>query len=80
MISLHKLDGSEIVLNAELIESVEPGKQTVISLSTGNRFMVRETAAEITEKVLDYRRRVLAGPAGGPKMVESPSRPPGPAR
>jgi flagellar protein FlbD len=79
MISLHKLDGSDIVINAELIESVDAGRQTVISLTTGNRFMVRESAAEITEKVVAYRR-LLAEPAGKAKMVESPSRPPGPAR
>lgn len=59
MIRLHKLNGSEIVLNAELIETLEAGGQeTVVGLATGNRFLVRETAEEITAKVLDYRRQV----------------------
>ena len=58
MIQLHKLNGAAIVINAELIESLEPGQETVVSLATGNRFLVRESADEVTEKVLEYRRRV----------------------
>ena len=60
MIRLHKLNGGEIVINAELIESLEPGPQTAISLATGNRFLVRESADEVTQKVLEYRRAVNA--------------------
>ena len=60
MIRLHKLNGGEIVVNAELIESLEPGPQTAISLATGNRFLVKESADEVTQKVLEYRRSVLA--------------------
>ncbi len=58
MVKLHKLNGSEIVINAELIESLEPGPQTTISLATGNRFLVRENADEVMEKVVEYRRAV----------------------
>jgi flagellar protein FlbD len=58
MIRLHKLNGGEVVINAELIESLEPGRQTVVSLATGNRFLVRESADEVVEKVVEYRRAV----------------------
>lgn len=58
MIKLHKLNGVEVVINAELIESLEPGQQTAVALATGNRFLVRESADEVTEKVLEYRRAV----------------------
>jgi flagellar protein FlbD len=60
MIKLHKLNGGEVVINAELIESLEPGQETVISLATGNRYIVRESADEVTQKVLEYRRQVNA--------------------
>ncbi len=60
MILLHRLNGSEIMLNAELIESLEVGRETVISLATGNRFLVRESAQEVTDKVLEYRIKVNA--------------------
>ncbi len=62
MIPLHKLQGGEIVINAELIESLEPGpSQTVVSLSTGNRFLVSETIEEVRRRVMEYRREVYGG-------------------
>ncbi|MDE2489937.1 MAG: flagellar FlbD family protein [Elusimicrobia bacterium] len=64
MIYLHKLDGQETVVNAELIETLEPGPQTCVHLATGNKFLVRETADEVVAKVLEYRRAVAA--AGKP--------------
>jgi flagellar protein FlbD len=60
VIKLHKLNGSGVVVNAELIESLDPGPETVISLATGNRFIVRENADEVIAKVLEYRRAVYA--------------------
>ena len=33
MISLHKLNGLEVVINAELIETLEPGPETVVHLA-----------------------------------------------
>lgn len=58
MITLHRLNGSAVVINAELIESLEVGQQTVVALATGNRFLVCESADEITQKVLEYRLKV----------------------
>jgi flagellar protein FlbD len=72
MIKLHKINGGEIIINAELIENLEPGRETVISLATGNRFIVRESADEVTQKVLEYRRAV--GSAG--KVFKPLSAPP----
>lgn len=76
MIKVHRLNGSEIVINAELIESLETGQETVVSLATGNRFLVRETADEVTQKVLEYRRQVavegkVVNPIQGYKREQS---------
>lgn len=61
MITLRRLNGSDIVLNAELIECLEPrGAETLISLATGNHYAVAETAEQITEKIVEYRRKVGA--------------------
>jgi len=56
MIRLHKLNGQEVVVNADLIETLEPGPQTTVNLATGNRLIVRETADEITAKVMEYKK------------------------
>lgn len=67
MIKLHKLNGLEIVINAELIETLEPGPETVVHLATGNKIPVRELADEIISKVVEYRKAVnSAGRAVNP--------------
>ncbi len=58
MIVLHKLNGGEVVVNAELIETLEPGPQTVVHLATGNKVLVREKSEEVVAKVVEYRRAV----------------------
>ena len=60
MIIVHRLNGDPIRINAELIESLEGERQTVIALATGNRFVVCESADEVAAKVLEYRRLVNA--------------------
>lgn len=57
MISVTRLDGSGIVVNAELIEVVERTPDTMIGLTTGRRITVREPVEEVVRQVLDYRRR-----------------------
>ncbi|MDZ7373510.1 MAG: flagellar FlbD family protein [candidate division KSB1 bacterium] len=58
MIKVTRLNGKELIINAELIETVEATPDTIITLTTNSKFMVRETPEEIVEKVVEYRRRV----------------------
>lgn len=60
MIRLHRLNGAELVVNAELIEWLEAAPDTVISLATGNRLVVRETVEQVADAVLEYRKKVYA--------------------
>lgn len=59
MIELSRLNGHPIVINAELIKFVEQNPDTVITLVTGDKLVVREPAAEVMQRVLSYRRRLL---------------------
>jgi flagellar protein FlbD len=56
MIKVTRLNGQLIVLNAELIEFVEEIPDTIISLTTGKKIMVKENAEEIIDKVISYKR------------------------
>ncbi|MDT8287120.1 MAG: flagellar FlbD family protein [Elusimicrobiales bacterium] len=60
MIRLQKLNGTEVVVNAELIESLEAAPDTVINLATGNRFLVKDSVDEVVAKVLEYRKKVYS--------------------
>ena len=58
MISLTRLNGKPIVVNAELIRSVEENPDTTISLLNGDRIIVREPMREIVSKSIDYGRHL----------------------
>ena len=60
MIKVKKLNGFEIVVNAELIESVEATPDTVINLATGNRFIVRDSVDEVVARVVEYKKKVYS--------------------
>jgi len=61
MIKLQKLNGAEIVVNADLIESVEAAPDTVINLATGNRYLVKNSVEEVVAKVVEYKQRIHSG-------------------
>ncbi|SDY91552.1 flagellar FlbD family protein [Tindallia californiensis] len=58
MIKLTRLNKSEIVVNAELIQYIEETPDTVITLTTGNKIVVLENTSDIIEKVIDFKRRL----------------------
>ncbi|NOZ28600.1 MAG: flagellar FlbD family protein [Chloroflexi bacterium] len=58
MIHVTRLDGSDLVVNAELIETIEQRPDTVISLTTGRKLVVQQSAEEIVERVILYQRRI----------------------
>lgn len=57
MIFLTKLDGKEFLLNELMIESVTETPDTVIVLSNGHNYIVRESMKELQNKILEYNRR-----------------------
>ena len=58
MIAVTRLDGSAMWLNTDLIESVEPTPDTLISMSNGDELYVRETPDVILERVIGFKRAI----------------------
>lgn len=56
MVSLTRLDGVAIVLNAELIESIEAVPDTIITLTNQKKVTVIEPVREVVERVMRYQR------------------------
>lgn len=61
MIRLTRLNQVPLVINSDLIEHVEMTPDTVIALTTGQKIRVLETADEIIDRVVRFRRAVLEG-------------------
>ncbi len=60
MIEVTRLNESKIIVNAELIESVEETPDTVISFVTGKKIIVKESRQEIKNLVILYKREFMA--------------------
>ena len=56
MITVTRLDGSEVVVNAELIELVEATPDTHLTLTDGKHLIVREAPEVVVARVIAYRR------------------------
>jgi len=65
MIHLTRLNHTPMVLNCDLIEHVDTTPDTVISLTTGQKLMVLESAEEIIERVVRFRRSIILGEIQG---------------
>ena len=57
MIFLTKLDGKQFLLNEALIESVTETPDTVIVMSNGHSYIVRESMKELYNKTIEYNRQ-----------------------
>jgi len=62
MINVTRLNDSKIVINSELIEFVEATPDTIVTLTTGQKIMVRESVEEVVDMVKEYKRSILHKP------------------
>ena len=60
MIEITKLNGDKIMINADLIEIVEEKTDTVITLTTGRKIIVKESRQDVKNLVLSYRKNIFA--------------------
>jgi flagellar protein FlbD len=61
MVRLTRLNQMPLVVNSDLIEHIEITPDTVITLTTGQKILVRETADQVIERVIEFRRALLKG-------------------
>src|ERR1700722_7387710 len=61
LIGLTRLNSQPITVNSDLIKFVESNPDTVITLINGDKILVHETAAQVVERVVAFRRAVISG-------------------
>jgi flagellar protein FlbD len=66
MIALTRLNGHPVMLNCDLIESIEEGDARVVTLTTGNAIVVLERMPEIEQKVVAFKRKISGAPERAP--------------
>ncbi len=59
MIELTRLNGVSLVINSDLIQYAESAPDTTLTLITGEKVVVRESADEVIDRTVAYRGRLL---------------------
>lgn len=60
MISLTRINGRVVVVNAELIKFVESTPDTMLTLINGDHLIVRESVDEVVGRAIEFARRIRA--------------------
>ncbi|HEY4361510.1 MAG TPA: flagellar FlbD family protein [Bryobacteraceae bacterium] len=71
MIHVTRINRVPLVLNSDLIEHMESAPDTIISLTNGQKFMVLESADEVINRVIAFRRKILAQGPCATQALES---------
>lgn len=58
MITITRLDKRVVVLNADLIKTLEATPDTIVTLINGDTIVVRESVEEIVQRTIEYQRLV----------------------
>jgi len=60
VIMLTCLNGQPMTVNSDLIKLIEASPDTVITLITGEKLVVREKADDIVSRIISFRRAILS--------------------
>lgn len=58
MIKVTLINDTAIALNSDLIEVMEATPDTIISLTTGKKMIVRESVDEVIDRIVEFRKRI----------------------
>jgi len=65
VIQVTRLNGTKLYINAELIQSIEPTPDTVITLTTNTKIVVKDPPKKLVDEIIEYHRLVR-----GDRMIE----------
>ncbi len=61
MIEVTKLNNIKILINADLIETVEETPDTIVTFTTGKKIVVKESRQDIKNLVISYKKDIFVG-------------------
>jgi flagellar protein FlbD len=70
MIEVSRLNGKTFILNCELIKFIEATPDTVVTLTTGEKLLLKEAVPEVIRRTIEYRKRLYQEPPSAPPPWE----------
>jgi len=62
MVKVSRLNGQSFVVNADLIKFIETTPDTIVTLTTGEKIIVKEDMEELIDRVVEYYRSLRMFP------------------
>ena len=62
MIDVTRMNGKQFTLNSDLIETIEETPDTVLTLTTGKKIIVKESRQKVKNLVNLYRKEIFSIP------------------
>lgn len=62
MIDVTRMNGKQFTLNSDLIETIEETPDTVLTLTTGKKIIVKEGRQKVKNLVKLYRKEIFSIP------------------
>ena len=59
MIKVTRINNEEFLVNGDMIEFIEETPDTVLSLMSGRKVVVREKAEEVVALITEYKRKLF---------------------
>ena len=63
MIKVTRLNDSTLMVNVDLIRSLQAIPETVITFTNNDKIMVKEPLEEVSQRIVDYQRTVYSNSA-----------------
>jgi flagellar protein FlbD len=64
MIKVTRLNDSTLMINVDMIRSLQAIPETVITFTNNDKIMVKEPLEEVSQKIVEYQRTLYSKPAG----------------
>ena len=63
MIKVTRLNDSTLMINVDMIQSLQAIPETVITFTNNNKIMVKEPLEEVSQRIVDYQRTIYSNSA-----------------
>jgi len=68
MIKVTRLNDSTLMINVDMIQSLQAIPETVITFTNNNKIMVKEPLEEVSQRIVEYQRTIYSNSNGKNKQ------------
>jgi flagellar protein FlbD len=72
MIKVTRLNDATLMINVDMIQSLQAIPETVITFTNNDKIMVKEPLEEVSQRIVEYQRTLYSQSAGRNRQLLDP--------